>query len=137
MKIKPIKAEYIKVLQRIQDSIPTELLAQVTKRERIAQPVEEIIERALIDPEVSQETKERFQMVKDSGYLDREIDVENREVTRKIDQFIESEIEKAVKRGELPKGKKFRNLDKKVKRIIKTKYGKGKKSVSGNSGEGN
>jgi hypothetical protein len=127
MKIKPIKAEYMKVLQRIQDSVPPELLAQITKRERIAQPVEEIIEKALVDPEVSDEVKTKFTMIRDSGYLDKEIEVENKEVAMKIDAYVEEEIKKAIARGELPKGKKHRNMGKKLTRIIKTKNGTSKK----------
>lgn len=119
MKIKPIKAEYMKVLKRIQDSVPEELLNQVTKKEVIAEPIKEIISKAMVDPEVSQEIKDKFQMISDTGYLDREKDVENVEVTRKIDEYIDNEIKKAIARGELPKGKKHRNMGKKINKLIK------------------
>jgi uncharacterized protein YdaU (DUF1376 family) len=127
MKVKPIKAEYMKVLKRIQDSVPQEWLNQVTKKEIIGEPIKEIIAKAMVDPEVSQETKDRFQMISDSGYLDKEKEVENKEITRQIDEYIDNEIKKAIARGELPKGKKHRNMGKKLTRIIKTKNGTSKK----------
>jgi translation elongation factor EF-1beta len=126
MKFKPIKPEHKKVLERIQNSIPKEWLDNLTRKEPIAEPVKEIIERALVDDEVSEEVKEKFRLVKDSGYLDKEIEVENGEITLKIDKYIDEEIEKAIKRGELPKGKKNRNVGKKIKRIIKYKNGTSK-----------
>ena len=36
-----------------------------------------------------------------------------------LDKYIEDEITAAIRRGELPKGKKYRNLDKTIKKAIK------------------
>jgi hypothetical protein len=44
-----------------------------------------------------------------------------------LKQEVEDEIKKAIARGELPKGKKHRNMGKKLTRIIKTKNGTSKK----------
>lgn len=94
------------VLTRIQNSIPEELLKKVTYKERPADVIYEIIDKAMEDPEVSQEVKDKFYLIKLSGILEREIEVEDKDVTSEIDKFVDSEIEKAIKRGELPKPKK-------------------------------
>lgn len=126
MKIKPIKKEYMKVLERIQNSIPKELTDNVTskvqkapKQAKLYRDIAAGIDNPDIDnTRITPKIKEFAQAIIDSGEIKRfeeEITIENKEVTFKINKFIEEEIEKAVKRGELPKGKKFRNLNKKVK----------------------
>jgi hypothetical protein len=119
--MKTLKPSYWNVLRRIQDSIPKELTERVTKKAPLAPTIKEVIERGLADPKVSPEIKHKLQVVKDSGYLDKEIEVEDPEITKQIDEFVEKEIEKAVLRGELPKGKKGRNLAKKLKRLNEAK----------------
>ena len=125
-KIRPIKKEYTEVLKRIQASIPEELLKNVTKKEMVA-PLNAKMMRALANGEdfpdidmskITPRHREQAKAIVDSGKiadLEKLIDVENKEVTLKIDAYIDEEIEKAIRRGELPKGKKFRNLNKKIK----------------------
>jgi len=126
MKIKPIKKEYMLVLERIQNSIPKELTDNVTlkvmkapKQAKLYRDIAAGIDNPDIDnSRVSPKVREFAQALIDSGEIakfEEEVTIENKEVTFKINKFIEEEIGKAVKRGELPKGKKFRNLNKKVK----------------------
>lgn len=122
MKIEPLKPEYSKVLKRIQDSVPQELTSKLMKKETVAPTIRLAYEMMLKDPNASEETKRKAQILLDSGYLDKVVDVVDTEVEKAINQFIEDEIEAAMKRGELPKKKKYRNVGKKIKRIIKTKY---------------
>lgn len=127
MKIKPIKKEYMQVLERIQRSIPQELLNRVTKKEQVA-PKQARMIRAMasggesddIDmSKVSPKDREYAQTLIDSGFvrdnLEKEVEVEDKMVAREIDAYVEAEVLKATERGELPKGKKFRNLKKKIK----------------------
>lgn len=125
-KIRPIKKEYVEVLKRIQDSIPKELLDNVTKKVMLA-PLNAKMIRALANGESSPDVDmskitprhiEQAKAIVDSGKiaeLERMIDVEDKDITRKIEEYVDGEIEKAIKRGELPKGKKFRNINKQVK----------------------
>jgi hypothetical protein len=139
MKLKPLNKDIKVVLDRIQNSIPKEWLDNVTRKEMLAPKYAKLIrdmasgtankdvkKNFVITPEM----KEKAQALIDSGQineLEKEVDVENKEITDKIDKFVDEEIQKAIKRGELPKGKKHRNIGKKFKRIIKTKNGTSKK----------
>lgn len=113
------------VLARIQNSIPKEWTDNVTKKEVLAPKFAKLV-RDLANgndnPDINQalvteKEREKARAIIDSGQiaeLEKEVDVENKEITRKIDEYIDQEIEKAMARGELPKGKKFRNLHKKI-----------------------
>ena len=79
-----------------------------------------------IEKQVMKECKERAKDIKrkaqimlDSGELDKKMLVIDKKIEKKIDKYIEDEITAAIRRGELPKGKKYRNLDKTIKKAIK------------------
>jgi hypothetical protein len=114
-----LSPEHKQVLLDIQKSVPIEWTRSVSKREKIAPVSKEIMERAILDPEVSDETKKEFQMVLDSGYFDQEIDVEVENVANLIDSYIEKEILKAVLSKKLPKMKKKRSFEASLKRFNK------------------
>lgn len=122
----------MQVLDRIQRSIPKELLDKVTRKEQVAPKLANMIRamsegKTIPDVDMSQITdkdKDWAKVVIDSGYikeLEKEVDVEDKEVARKIDKFLDEEIYKATMRGELPKGKKFRNLKKQINGTSKRK----------------
>jgi hypothetical protein len=112
--MKRINKKHMAVLKRIQASIPEELLAKVVYKEKVSDGVVgEIITKGLADPEVSAEVKEKLMLMKESGFLDKEVEVENLEVTKEIDAYIDSEMEKAIKRGELPAKKQKNGRSKK------------------------
>jgi len=108
--------EILKELQRIQNSIPKDLTDKLIVRVKPAQEVLDVYKKALLDPDVKEDTKRKIQLILDSGMLEKEEDMVDKSVEAKINAFIDSEIEKAVKRGVLPKGKKFRNLKDKIKK---------------------
>lgn len=116
MKIKKFTPEVLKELQRIQMSIPKELTDKLIIRVKPAKEILEVYAKALLDPEVKEETKRKIQLILDSGMLDKEEDKADPAIEARINLFIEEEIEKSVKRGVLPKGKKFRNLKDKIKK---------------------
>ena len=121
MKIEKIKPEYSKVLKRIQDSIPQDWLKKLTKKVPSAPTMKKVYELALKDDNVSDETKRKAQAILDSGLLDKEVEVVDKRYETYINKFIDKEIEAAIKRGELPTSKKYRNVGKKLKRIVKAK----------------
>lgn len=97
------------VLKRIQDSIPKEWLCNATTEQETYPALKEIIDKALADPETSKELRDKCLMIKNSGHLDRKSTIENPKFTKLIDQYVQREIKKAIKRGELPKIKKQKN----------------------------
>lgn len=121
MKLEQTKPEYSKVLKRIQDSIPSEWLKKMVKKVPVAPTIKMAYERALTDPNVSEDLKKKAKIILDGGYLDRETEVIDKRYENYINKFIDKEIELAVRRGELPKSKKYRNAGKRIKRIIKAK----------------
>ena len=108
MKLEKTKPEYSEVLKRIQDSIPTEWLNKLVKKVPVAPTIKMAYERAVKDPDVSDELKRKAQIILDGGYLDRETQVVDKRYENYINKFIDKEIELAVRRGELPKSKKYR-----------------------------
>ncbi len=111
---------HAKVLKRIQDSIPESWMSSLVDKVPVAPGTKEACEKAVKDPDVSEEVKKKAQILLDSGYLDKMMEVVNPYFERLINNFIDKEIGLAVKRGELPKGKKYRNFDKKLKRAIRS-----------------
>jgi len=113
------------VLARIQASIPKEWTDNVTKKQVLAPKFAKLIRDLASgnkNPDINEalitdKEREKAKAIVDSGEIaefEKEVDVEDKEVTKQIEDFIDKEIEKAMVRGELPKGKKFRNLHKKI-----------------------
>lgn len=90
-------------LKRITDSIPTELIKNLMKKEIIAPTAKALFGKALEDPSISDEQRERFQLMLDSGVLDREVEVVDFDTEKAIDAYITAELALAVKAGRLPK----------------------------------
>lgn len=100
-----MKKKHLRVIRDIQDRIPRDLLMRLTKTELVSPTVKAVFELALTKPdsEVSPRQKRAIKAMLDSGRLDREVEVIDKEVEIVIDAFIGEEIEKAVKLGRLPK----------------------------------
>lgn len=126
MKLETLDPEHKQILLNIQKSVPTEWLSKVTKREHIAPTVKEVMEKALLDPDVSDETKAECRMVLDSALMSQEVDNEQLDISELIDSYVEVEILKAVILGRLPKLKKRRSYEVALKRFnkLKQKYDK-------------
>lgn len=127
MKLEKLTTEQRQVLSDIQKSVPKEWTDKVTKREDIAPATKEILERALLDPDVDEQFKYEAKLVLDSGVLNKQIDVEQQEYTELIDSYIELEIIKAVILKRLPPLKKKKNYEVALKRFnkLKQKYENG------------
>lgn len=117
-----MKKSTIKELRRISMSIPKELLNNLMKEQSVAPSIIEIMDKALVDPDVSEKDKERFRHIKDSGYLNRKEMVVDFEVQKKIDEYLDKEIKTAIKLGRIPDPKKDEDLKefrKKIKKLQK------------------
>lgn len=110
MKLPKLTEEQTKVLNDIQASIPKEWTDNIIKVEKVAPVTKEILERAIKDPEVSEEDKKEYQIVLDSGYLDMKMENQQTEVLELIDAYVEKEILKAVAAKKLPKPKRKHNF---------------------------
>lgn len=111
----------------IQENVPKELMEKLMIKVPIAPISKEIIDRALLDPEVDEETKEKLRIRIDSGYFEETKTTTDPEIEKQISEYYDKEIEKAIKMGLLPKkGKSFIS---KIK-----KYGK-KRNATNGSGE--
>lgn len=126
MKFDKLLPEHKQVLLNIQQSIPKEWLDKVTKREDIAPTVKEVMEKALVDPDVSDETKAECKMVLDSALMKQQVDTEQQDITELVDAYTEKEILKAVLLKRLPPLKKRRSFEVANKRFtkLKAKYDK-------------
>jgi NH3-dependent NAD+ synthetase len=124
-----MKKKHLQVIERIQNSIPKELKDSLMKEERYAPVTLEIIDKALADKRGTPEFLEKLQALKDSGELDRTMQVVDVEVEKKIDAYMESELKKAIKRGELPK--KMEKLKTKSKQHVR----RSQKDTISNSGK--
>ena len=118
-----MKKKHKRILDQISASIPKELTDNLIIQEAQCPYSLQIMERALEDPEVSKEDKERFMSIIDSGMLQKVVDVVDPKVEKKIDEYMEKEIEKAIKLGRLPKEdkayiKKVKKLNKKYEKNI-------------------
>jgi len=110
-KFEQLSKEPQKILIDIQKSIPKEWTDRVVERQDIAPVSKEIMERAIQDPEVDEETKKEFQLVLDSGFFDNKVDVEQEIVSDLINAYVEKEVIKAVIAKKLPKLKKKIKFD--------------------------
>jgi hypothetical protein len=115
MKIKKLSPEVEKELARIQASIPPELTEKLIIKANPSKEMLDVLIKIVKDPEATPHQKYKAQLMIDAELFSQEVDTVDKKVEKKINDFIESEIEKSVKRGTLPKGKKFRNLKKKIK----------------------
>lgn len=121
MKLETLNPEHKQILLNIQKSVPIEWLSKVTKREHIAPTIKEVMEKALIDPEVSEETKEECRMVLNSALMNQQVDSEVESVAELINAYVEKEIIKAVMLKKLPQFKKKKSFEAAIKRFNKLK----------------
>jgi SLT domain-containing protein len=112
-------AQYFKWQQLVdrleQNSIPKEWTDKLMIKGNPSIKMLEVLKKIVVDKDATEQQRYKAQLLLDAGTFEKEIDMVDKKVEKKINDFIQSEIEKSVKRGTLPKGKKFRNLKKKIK----------------------
>lgn len=131
-----IKSKHIRVLKEITDSIPTEWIGALMKKEKQFSSLKQVLEHALTQPDsdFSPDKKKRARDLLDSGYLEREIDVVDTTVEDQIGQYLEGKIAEAVKLGRLPKkAPKLKLLNNKGKQYARRNANRIKELV-GNEG---
>lgn len=98
-----MKKKHLRVLDDITKSIPKELIEKLTKTVPMFETLKEIATRALTDDSVAESDKDRFRTMLASGYLDKTEEVIDEEIEKQINDYVEAEIEKAIKLKRLPK----------------------------------
>lgn len=97
-------------LKRIQDSIPP-LIKEFTLIEKLKTPAMKLVfEKALEDPNISPEKKERIKHMLDTGMFDKKQIYENKDIAKQRDDYVGREIKKSVKAGRLPTRKQLKEL---------------------------
>lgn len=110
-----MKKKHIRVLERIQNNIPMELIENLTFEQEVAPTVKAMVEKAIKDNNIDKKKRDKFRHLLDAGMLDKKEEVVDKKVESKIEEYFKKEIDKAIKRGELPE--KDLNYIKKVKKI--------------------
>lgn len=104
-----MKKKHLKVIKEIQDSIPEELILNITKKEKQFSTLKEVAEHALSLPtgegegQISAKEKRKLKSLLASGYLEVEVEVINGPVEEQIAAYFDKEIQRAIKEGRLPK----------------------------------
>jgi len=104
-----MKKKHLKVIKEIQDSIPEELILNITKKEKQFSTLKQVAEHALTLPtgdgegQIPAKEKRRMKSLLESGYLEVEIEVINKPVEEQIAAYFDNEIKRAIKDGRLPK----------------------------------
>jgi len=97
-------------LREIYSRVPKEWRSNVVEASPLTPTMAKVVGEALKDPNFPQEKKEQLKVLQNEGYLSKEKYTENPELVKKIDNFVNREINKAVKEGRLPNKKKLAEL---------------------------
>jgi len=119
---KAVKRKYLEVLEEIMKNSPPELSGEnLFRTVHVYANTKELLTKALGEDSISEEKKQKFKNILDSGTLDEEKYYQkelNLEIAKKKEEWVEQELLKYVERGELPKyvGK---NITRTIKHRIK------------------
>lgn len=89
-------------LRDINLSVPENLRKNLLREVKLTPMVEKVVEAALADPNFPPEKKERLKVLKESGEFTKTKMVENPQIAKMIDNYVNRKINEAIKKGELP-----------------------------------
>lgn len=98
-----------KVLKDINSRVPKLLRDNVVTEQKKFPDFCELLDKAISDPDFPEEKKAYLKIIRNSPQVDKTDTKENYEVVKKIDEFVNREIKKEIKKGNLPKNFKFKN----------------------------
>lgn len=97
-------------LKRISNSVP-QMIKDNTLIEKLKTPEMKLVfEKALEEPNISQEKKDRIKHMLDTGMFDKKVITENTKIAKMRDDYVGREIKKSVKAGRLPTKKQLLEL---------------------------
>lgn len=97
-------------LSRIQKSIPPLLIKNAFKKVKLTPTMEMVVDKALESDIISEEKKDKLRYLKEKGEFSKERFIENRAVTKQIDNYVSRQINKSIKEGRLPPRSEIKNL---------------------------
>lgn len=103
-------------LQRIQGTIPACYLKNVLNKEKMFPTVKRVVEQAVQSKDISEEKKEEYKLLLESGDLDREELIENPIIVNKINKWVDKKINEAIKAKRLPSYKELKKYYENKKR---------------------
>lgn len=114
-----MKKAHIKELERINASIPKELLEKIQKEQLVTPTMKEVAEKALVS-DLPKEKKDRIYRMLKSGVFDKTELVSDPEIEKQVSQYLDEQIELSQKAGRLPKNLKLgKKAMQRVKRQVK------------------
>lgn len=116
-----------KEIERIQSTIPHELLDKLMVTRKVTPTISKVIDMAIKEKSMDDEKREELIALKETGKFDVTEQVVNKTVEKKIDDYVTHEMYKSVRAGRLAPPKNGTLLDKyikKCKRNIKKSFGK-------------
>jgi hypothetical protein len=99
-----------KVLKEIQSRVPKEFLKGVVTERPLTPVMEKVVDDALASPDFPEAKKLRLQHLKDAGEFNKKTYYQSPKYAKMIDNFVNREINKAVKAGRLPNKKQLKTL---------------------------
>lgn len=112
--------EVNQTLRDIYARVPIEWRTNAVRAKDMTPKMKMVVDKALEDADFPQDKKEQLQILKENGYFNKEQLTEDSRVIKKIDNFVNREIKKAVKEGRLPNKKKLAELQAQWKEQKKT-----------------
>ena len=97
-------------LKEISSRIPVSFKRNVVREVDVSPTMKFVIEKALADPDFPEDKKQALLNLRATGDLDRKEFKEDPAIVKKIDNFIEREINKKIKSGLLPHRSKLKDL---------------------------
>lgn len=99
-----------KEMSRIMASRPELLVQKVVTKKSLTPTMKMVFEKALEDPNISEEKKQQVRNLLESGQLDKEVTTEDRKIAKMLDDYVIREMKKSVKAGRLPNKKQLKEL---------------------------
>lgn len=115
---KPKKSD-IRELNRISKSIPSEYMKNLEIEVDTTPAMKEMFERASKDMRLTPEQRRQAKIIHDSGFWAKKHKIVNKDVEKKINDYLEREIEKSKKLGLLSSTPITDALKNKVKKHAK------------------
>ena len=100
-----------KEMNRIMASRPQMLVKSVVTEKKITPTMKMVFEKALEDPNISEEKKEQVRNLLESGKLDQVRTKEDQRIAKMLDDYVIREMKKSVKAGRLPSKKQLKELE--------------------------
>ena len=123
-----MKKRHLRVIEQINSTIPRSLLDNLMKTELAFPTMRALAEAAIKAPETPEDERRKYQMILDSGYFDKTVQLVDVSIEKQISEYMDAQIAKAVEEGLLPKNIRVPTLKNKSKKYVNKEIKKGNDS---------